>query len=91
MNDQCKHCAYRGDIETCRAAECFTHESLYAIQQQRELDKVKQQRDELLAAIKDHKANLGPNTNDKSCGHEFFCVRSEDRLAKAIKSAEGEL
>lgn len=50
---------------------------------------LKQQRDELLAAIKDYSANLGLNTEEKSCGHEFHCVCSVDRLATAIKKAEG--
>lgn len=91
MTDQCKHCTLRGDIKKCKAAECFHHENWYAVQQQSEIDMLKQQRDELLAAIKDYNANLGPNTEDKSCGHEFHCVCSVDRLATAIAKAEGGL
>ena len=90
MTDQCKHCILRGDIEICKATECFHHKNWYAVQQQSEIDQLKQQRDELLAAIKDYRANLGPSSYDKSCGHEFHCVCSVDRLEKAIQNAEGE-
>lgn len=32
MSDQCKHCTVRGDIEKCKATECFLHESWFAQQ-----------------------------------------------------------
>ena len=52
MTDQCKHCTLRGDIKMCKATECFHHENWYAVQQKSEIDQLKQQRDELLAALK---------------------------------------
>ena len=30
--DQCKHCMIRGDLQTCRNAECFQHENWYALE-----------------------------------------------------------
>lgn len=83
MNDHCKHCDYRGDIETCRAAKCITHESWYAIQQQRELDKVKQQRDELLEAL-GYMVEVCHVID--GCG-----VEARYKAFQAIKNAEGEL
>ena len=41
MSDQCRHCTLRGDIEACRAAECFQHENWYAVQQQQEIIRLK--------------------------------------------------
>jgi len=40
MTDQCKHCTVRGDLRACLAVECFQHESWYAIEQQKRIDKL---------------------------------------------------
>jgi hypothetical protein len=37
MSDQCRHCMVRGDIEWCRATECFHHESWYATEIEQEI------------------------------------------------------
>lgn len=31
MQDQCRHCELRGDIEKCAATECSVHENWYAV------------------------------------------------------------
>lgn len=33
MNDQCKHCQMRGDIDRCRVTDCSIHETWYAKEQ----------------------------------------------------------
>lgn len=38
MNDQCKHCSYRGDMNSCQLSECSIHDSWYAQQQQQTID-----------------------------------------------------
>lgn len=58
MTDQCKHCILRGDIEICKATECFHHENWYAIHQQGEMDKLKQQRDELADKVIDLESEI---------------------------------
>ena len=37
MSDQCKHCRYRGDLRKCGGVECFTHESWYVRELEREI------------------------------------------------------
>jgi len=41
MTDQCKHCALRGDINKCLTADCGHHENWYAIEQQKEIDNLR--------------------------------------------------
>lgn len=52
MTDQCKHCTVRGDMEACAALECGIHESWYAESLANEIERLRQQRDELLSALK---------------------------------------
>lgn len=48
MSDQCRHCTLRGDIERCRAADCGHHANWYALEQQAEIERLR----ETLKAIK---------------------------------------
>jgi len=41
MTDQCKHCDLRGDINKCLSTECLQHENWYAIEQQKEIDNLR--------------------------------------------------
>jgi len=41
MTDQCKNCTVRGDINACKATDCFHHENWYAVEQQKEIDELK--------------------------------------------------
>jgi len=91
MTDQCKHCTLRGDIKKCKATECFNHENWYAVQQQSEIDQLKQQRDELLAAIKDFRYEM----KFKHAIDEANIIGASSRIVlqrvdKAIKNADGE-
>ena len=91
MTDQCKHCILRGDIEICKATECSHHENWYAVQQQSEIDQLKQQRDELLAAIKDFRYEM----KFKHAIDEANIIGASSRIVlqrvdKAIKNADGE-
>jgi hypothetical protein len=36
MSDPCRHCSYYGKLHDCRQAECFQHESWYAVEMIRE-------------------------------------------------------
>lgn len=38
MTDQCKNCVVSGDLEECKATECFHHENWYAVEQQKIID-----------------------------------------------------
>ena len=93
MTDQCKHCTLRGDIKKCRAAECFHHENWYAVQQQSEIDQLKQQRDELLAALKEAvDCGMVPTSSAKEGGanRHIKQLQVADMIRDAIKNAEGE-
>ena len=58
MTDQCKHCTIRGDIEKCKATECFQHENWYAVQQQKIIDDLEGRIVEAKMAFIDLKASL---------------------------------
>jgi len=58
MTDQCRYCTLRGDIKKCKATECYHHENWYAIQQQSEIDQLKQQRDELADKVIDLESEI---------------------------------
>lgn len=93
MTDQCKHCTLRGDIKKCKAAECFHHENWYAVQQQSEIDMLKQQRDELLAALKDASEIISDIHSDPEVLNAYKVHYDNDdilRAEAAIKNAEGE-
>ena len=49
MTDTCKHCTARGDIKMCRTTPCHTHDSWYAQQQDKEIEKLR----ELLSEARD--------------------------------------
>jgi len=93
MTDQCKHCILRGDIEICKATECFHHDNWYAVQQQSEIDMLKQQRDELLAALKEAvDCEMVPtlSARDGGANRHVKQLHVADRIRDAIKNAEGE-
>lgn len=41
MTDQCKRCELRGNIKDCLESECYHHENWYAIEQQKEIDRLR--------------------------------------------------
>ena len=55
MSDTCKHCTARGDIKMCRATPCHTHDSWYAQQQDKEIEKLRallsEARDEIVEYV----------------------------------------
>lgn len=50
--DECKHCEYRGDIEKCKSVSCSKHHTWYAEAQQQEIEVLRAQLTECIAALK---------------------------------------
>ena len=58
MSDQCKYCTLKGDIDKCKAAECFHHENWYAVEQQKIIDDLESRLVELKMVNIDLSASL---------------------------------
>lgn len=92
MINECRYCTLRGDIKKCKAVECFHHDNWYAVQQQSEIDQLKQQRDELLAALKqavDCEMVPTSSARDGGANRHVKQLRVADMIRDAIKNAEG--
>ena len=58
MSDQCKYCTLKGDIDKCKAAECFHHENWYAVEQQKIIDDLESRLVDAKMVFIDLKASL---------------------------------
>ena len=47
MTDQCMNCQCKGDIKKCLATDCGHHENWYAIEQQKKIDELQLEKEDL--------------------------------------------
>jgi len=89
MTDECKHCVIRGDIGICKSSTCSKHESWYAIEQQKIIDKNQARYSQGLSALSDAIDIIESILNDPDVCNVFKCHADYDDL-DSLKSTYNE-